>query len=137
MSLAELLQVYTTESFCIDNINFNLECFNIQHNQVINRVELQKLATHLASKNSHKSAVGHCNGQKSNVGHAISMYDYNVKNKTFYYKDSSAKAYKFFQSENAQPPSKGLPLRIQECNILQKAWTFKAEYNGAALHNNF
>ena len=135
MSLAELLDSYAKESFCIDKINFNLECFKIQHNQVFNSDELQKLATHLASKNSHKSAVGHFNGQKSNVGHAISMYDYNVKNKTFYYKDSSAKAYKFFQSENAQ--LEGLPLRIQDCNILQKAWTFKAEYNGAALHNNF
>ena len=135
MSLAELLQVYTTESFCIDNINFNLECFNIKHNQVLDRVELQKLATHLAIKNSHKSAVGLFKGHKSDVGHAISMYDFNVKNKTFYYKDSSAKAYKFFQSENAQ--LEGLPLRIQDCNILQKAWTFKAEYNGAALHNNF
>ena len=90
----------------------------------------------MRSKTSHKSAVGllnsQPNGQESDVGHAISMYDYDVRNKIFYYKDSSVKAYKFFESETAQLPSKGLPLRIQDCKILEKAWTFKAEYNGAA-----
>ena len=83
MSLAELLDSYAKESFCIDKINFNLECFNIHRNQVLDFVELQKLAEHLVSKNSHKSAVGLLNGQESDVGHAISMYDYCVQNKTF------------------------------------------------------
>ena len=135
MSLAQLLDHGVKESFCIDKINFKLECFNLQSNKKLNLEELQKLAEHLRSKTSHKSAVGlldsQSNDQESDVGHAISMYDFDVKNKTFYYKDSSVKAYKFFQSETAQPPSKGLPLRIQDCNILEKAWTFKAEYNGA------
>ena len=83
MSLAELLDSYVKESFCIDKINFNLECFNIQLNQVLNKVELEKLATHLASNNSHKSAVGVLNDQESGVGHAISMYDYRDHKKHF------------------------------------------------------
>ena len=136
ISLAELLNDYVKESFCIDKINFKLECFNLQHNEKFNFKELTKLAEHLRSKTSHKSAVGilysQPNDEESEVGHAISMYDYDAKNKTFYYKDSSVKAYKFFESETAQPPSKGLPLKIQDCTILEKAWTFKAEYTGAA-----
>ena len=125
MSLAELLDSYVKESFCIDKINFNLECFNIQLNQVLNKVELEKLATHLASNNSHKSAVGVLNDQESGVGHAISMYDYRDHKKTFYYKDSSMKNYK----NSADPPSKGLELPVKNWSLLQKAWTFKAEYN--------
>ena len=136
MSLAQLVDYCVKESFCIDKINFKLECFNLQHNKKFNFEELQKLAEHLRSKTSHKSAVGllesQPNDEESDVGHAISMYDYDAKKKIFYYKDSSVKAYKFFESETAQPPSKGLPLRIQDCKILEKAWTFKAEYNGAA-----
>lgn len=133
MSLAQLLDHCVKENFSIDKINFKLECFDLLHNPI---QQLQRLAEHLRSKTSHRSAVGllysQPNGQESDVGHAISMYDYDVKNKTFYYKDSSVKAYNFFKSETAQPPTQGLPLRIQDCKILEKTWTFKAEYTGTA-----
>ena len=124
---------YVKESFCIDKINFKLECFNLQFNKKLNVNELKKLAAHLRLETAHKSAVGllqsPSNDQEPNVGHAISMYDFDVKNQSFCYKDSSMKAYKYFQSETAQPPSKGLYLRLQDCKRLEKAWTFIAEYN--------
>ena len=133
ISLAELLNDYVKEIFCIDKINFKLECFNLQFNKKPNVNELEKLAAHLRQETSHKSAVGllqsPSNDQEPNVGHAISMYNFDVKNQSFCYIDSSMKAYKYFQSETAQPPSKGLHLRLQDCQLLEKAWTFIAEYN--------
>ena len=132
MSLAQLVDHCVKESFCIDKINFKLECFNLQFNKKPNVNELKKLAAHLRQETSHKSAVGllqsPSNDQEPNVGHAISMYDFDVKNQSFCYIDSSMKAYKYFQSA-IKPPSKGLHLRLQDCQLLEKAWTFIAEYN--------
>ena len=142
-SLAELLEKILIKPVCFDKINFNLDYFEIHKTEdevnVILIDQLQRLAGHLASKTSHKSAVGlivpktqetdtgDC--QESPIGHAISMYDFDVSTKTFRYKDPSAKAYDFFKSESpdAEPPS--LLHLPKPYEALKEAWTFTAEYN--------
>ena len=148
MSLSELLDQSVEESFCIDKIYFHLECFDLE--QTLEQNVMRKLIGHLASNTTHKSAVGLLGPQPNYqeigaqiIGHAISMYDFCLQNQSIYYKDSSMKAYKIFQSDSAEP--EGLPLRSTRDNrgltkfltmdnqaVLKKAWTFKAEYSGAA-----
>ena len=150
MSLSELLDQRVEERFCIDKINFRLECFDLE--QSLERNVMRKLIGHLASNTTHKSAVGLLGPQPNYqeigaqvIGHAISMYDFCLQNQSIYYKDSSMKAYGIFQSETAERPPGGLPLRsssdnrgltkfltMDEKQVLKKAWTFKAKYSGAA-----
>ena len=129
MSLAELLDDYVKEGFCIDQINFYLNCFDVSRAD-----DMRMLMGHLASTRSHNSAVGLLGGHnqghllESVVGHAISMYDFCIKTQSFYYKDSSKNMYDFSNSE-----LKGLSLNNQGVCIstnrrLEKAWKFTTEY---------
>ena len=142
MSLFELLHDCVEESFSIDKINFDLVCYDFQQDHSL--TQMKHLVGHLASKSSHRSAVGLLGSQPGyqDIGHAISMYDFCLTTQEIYYKDSSMRAYNLYQSENASPQSKGLPLRIRsgckelqmitkDNKVLKKAWTLKAEYNGA------
>ena len=149
MSLSELLDRCVKESFSIDKIIFHLKCFDLKLEQSPEQMKVMKsLIGHLASNRRHKSAVGLlCSqlGLSSNnqdIGHAISMYDFCLRTQSIYYKDSSMKAYEMFQYETERPPE-GLPLRstrdsrglikflTMDNQVLEKAWTFKAEYSGA------
>ena len=143
MSLSELLDQCVEESFCIDKVNFQLECFDLKQEQSLEQSVMMKMIRHLALSTTHKSAVGLLGPQPNSkdpiTGHAISMYKFCYQNQSIYYKDSSMKAYKIFQS--AEGPPEGLRLRNTKDNrgltkfltmknqILEKAWTFKAKYS--------
>ena len=146
MSLSELLDKCVKESFCIDKINFHLECFDLKLEQSPKQEVMKTLIGHLASTRTDKSAVGLLGSRPNteDIGHAISLYHFCLQDQSIYYKDSSMKAYETFQSETAERPPEGLPLIATKDNggltrflskdnqVLEKAWTFKAEYNGAA-----
>ena len=126
MSLGDLLESITTDDFNLDKIHFSLKCFDVKQNGIRNPEELKRLAMHLTSENSHGSAVGLLNNPKSNVGHAVSMYDFCKDGQYFCYKDSSAQAYPFFHSET-DIPIEGLKIDRNQHNRIDKAWTFCAD----------
>ena len=139
MSMGELLKRITNQNFNMENIHFQLDCFEVQNpnNQnstsTLNKTALKNLAMHLDPQNpySHGSAVGLLKPRRrvntlqsdvgAKVGHAISMYKFCTNEKYFCYKDSSAKEY--LSSENVPEE---LTIERDEYYRIYKAWTFSA-----------
>ena len=130
MSLGDLLESITIDDFNLEKIHFGLKYFDVKQNGILNKVELKKLAMHFTSEDSHGSAVGLLNNPQSKVGHAVSMYAFckEGQKEYFCYKDSSAQAYPFFNSETDVPMNdEGLKIYLNEHNCIDKAWTFCAD----------
>ena len=99
MSLYEFIKRSCKSDFNLDKISFNLKCFEIAGNKSINKEQLKHLALHLASPNTHNSAIAVLTPTTSEtIGHAVSMYKFCQDQKSFFYKDSSVRAYQFFNS---------------------------------------
>ena len=96
LSIRDLLASHTTENLQLEKIEFKIYEFKMPS-------ELKKLADYLIDPVATQNAIAllRSSDPRSNIQHAVLLYDYDDDERCFYYKDSDAKAYSLLnQSDN-------------------------------------